>query len=117
MSIIYTKKYKPKKRSKKVADEVYKPFKSDFKPLSKIKANIGARPGSDHSGIKSKTIRKVSTTTIKEQYDGEMAEREAIAQEKIEQKKKMVAPLYSKGGYQYIGDVDNEIIKDLGKKK
>ena len=49
--------------------------------------------------------------------DPELARREVRAREEIEKKKKQVAPLYSKGGYQYIGNADPEIIRDLGKKR
>ena len=45
----------------------------------------------------------------------EMQERERIAKVRSEEMKKMIAPLYSKGPYQYIGE-DPEIIKNLGKK-
>lgn len=37
-------------------------------------------------------------------YVGEMAEREAKAQQEIQQKKKRVAILFNKGGYGYITD-------------
>lgn len=49
-------------------------------------------------------------------YEGEMAEREAKAQAEIERKKTMVAPLFNKGGLQYIGDAPPEIIRNLGRK-
>jgi hypothetical protein len=49
-------------------------------------------------------------------YEGEMADREKVARVEIERKKTMCAPLYNKGGYQYIGDVPPEIIKTLGRK-
>lgn len=50
-------------------------------------------------------------------YEGEMAEREAKAQAEIERKKTMVAPLYNKAGYEYIGGItDPAILKNLGRK-
>jgi hypothetical protein len=42
-----------------------------------------------------------------------MAERERKAQEEIEKKKQMVAPIYNKGPAAYVGGYDP---KDLGKK-
>ena len=47
------------------------------------------------------------------QYDG-WQEREAAAQVEIEKKKKRVAPLFNKGGLQYIGD--SEDLTTLGRK-
>lgn len=45
------------------------------------------------------------------------AAREAAAAIEIERKKKMVAPLFNKGGYQYVGDdAPPEIIQGLGRK-
>jgi hypothetical protein len=49
-------------------------------------------------------------------YEGEMAEREAVARKEIARKSKMVAPLYNKGGLQYIGDAPPEILQTLGRK-
>lgn len=46
----------------------------------------------------------------------DMAEREKLAQQEISRKKKRVAPLYNKGGYQYVGDAPPEIIQTLGRK-
>jgi hypothetical protein len=47
-------------------------------------------------------------------YEGEMAEREAVAQKEIERKKMQVAPMYSKGAYQYI--TEGTDLKTLGRK-
>lgn len=49
------------------------------------------------------------------EIDDDMISREKKAKEHSDRLKKQVAPLYSKGPYQYIGD-DPEIIKNLGKK-
>ena len=43
-----------------------------------------------------------------------MMDREKKAQEEIERKKLRVAPLYSKGGYQYI--TDDTDLKTIGRK-
>lgn len=42
--------------------------------------------------------------------------REAAAKKEIDRKKKMVAPMANKMGYQYVGDAPPEIIRTLGKK-
>jgi hypothetical protein len=42
--------------------------------------------------------------------------REEAAQKEIQRKKMMVAPLYNKGGYQFIGDAPPEIIETRGSK-
>lgn len=47
-------------------------------------------------------------------YEGEMAEREKRAQQEIARKKMSVAPLYNKGGYQYITPETDP--KTLGRK-
>lgn len=49
-------------------------------------------------------------------YEGEMAEREAAARVEVERKKTMVAPMYNKGAYQYVGDVPKEVLITLGRK-
>ncbi len=49
--------------------------------------------------------------------EDEYARREAEAQQEIKRKKKKVAPLYNKGGLQYIDDdAPKEIIHNLGRK-
>lgn len=70
--------------------------------------------------IKASRINPLSTKDLnlenKVVYeDEELIERERIAQEEIERKKKQVAPMYSKGAYQYI--TSPELLHDLGKKK
>lgn len=56
--------------------------------------------------IKSIDIDPIAKQTTVETYTGEMAEREALAQEEIERKKLRTAPAYSKGAYQYISELD-----------
>ncbi len=47
-------------------------------------------------------------------YEGEMLERELLALEEIERKKKRVAIICPKSSYQYI--TDESLLRDLGKK-
>ena len=51
---------------------------------------------------------------VQKYEDPEMALREAIAQEEIALKRQRTAPLFNKGGYQYISDEMD--LKTLGKK-
>ena len=55
----------------------------------------------------------IAIATEQVRYEGELAEREAAAQQEIERKKKRTAPAYSKGAYQYISEMD---IKYIGRK-
>jgi len=50
-----------------------------------------------------------------ERYEGELALRELEAQKQLEEKKKRIAPAYSKGAYQYISDETD--MSDIGRKK
>lgn len=50
------------------------------------------------------------------EHDDEYLMREEAAIKIAQERKKMVAPLYNKGGYQYIGDAPKEIIQNLGRK-
>lgn len=56
------------------------------------------------------------TKPVEPKYEGEMAEREKAAQIEISKKKKQIAIPYSKGAYMYIGGMDKQALKDLGKK-
>lgn len=111
--LIYTStKYKPKRKSKKAKSETFKKApKAKFTPLK----TQPYRPVSSTDHLKSVDMQApVLTQPLK--YEGEMAEREAAAQKEITRKKSMTAPIYNKGGYQYVGDMPPEIIKTLGRK-
>ncbi|QYW02659.1 hypothetical protein CPT_Marzo_121 [Stenotrophomonas phage Marzo] len=114
VSLIYTSAstYKPKKKRKPKGEvfQKYKPDKS-FKPLT----TSPPRPIRQSDQYKSAAM-PAAKPVLPVRYEGEMAEREAAAQREIERKKTMVAPMYSKGGYQYVGDVPPEIVKTLGRK-
>lgn len=79
---------------------------SPYVPDRNAHLNIGSGP--------SISSKKLSKKDNNEQSD-EMIERERLARIRSEEMKKMTAPLYSKGPYQYIGE-DPDIIKNLGKK-
>lgn len=52
----------------------------------------------------------------REELGAEMAGRERAARVVAEGRKKMVAPMWNKGTYQYIGDLPPELIETLGRK-
>ena len=58
--------------------------------------------------IKYRSVEEDAAHVPKDQirYEGELAEREKLAQEEIERKKLQTAPAYSKGAYQYISEMD-----------
>jgi hypothetical protein len=55
-------------------------------------------------------------TPLLPSYEGELAAREQAAQKESQRRKKMVAPMFNKGAYGYIGDAPKEIIQGLGRK-
>lgn len=112
--MIYTSPtFKPRRKSK-VKKVEKKKQKREFTPLKVLPR----RPESSTDAIRSLDINEVPLPrmTRKERYVGEMAEREAKAQEEIERKKKMTAPIANKMGYQYIGGMPDDVIKTLGRK-
>lgn len=50
------------------------------------------------------------------ELDDDYVAREKAAQKIAEERKQMIAPMYSKGPYQYLGDAPKEIVRNLGKK-
>lgn len=111
--LIYTRAtYKPRRKSKKVVPKAPK-FKKAFEPLK----TIPHRPVSSTDSIKSLDISELDVTlSMPLKYEGEMADREKVAQAEIERKKKMTAPIANKMGYQYIGDMPPDVIATLGRK-
>lgn len=70
----------------------------------------------EHTRYPSKPLEPIDKENrIVEQNEGYL-ERERKAKEIAEARKKMIAPLYNKGCYQYIGDAPKEIIQNLGRK-
>lgn len=57
-----------------------------------------------------------AVVSVKPELSEDMVNREAVAQKEAERRKGMVAPLYNKGCYQYIGDAPAEILQGLGRK-
>jgi hypothetical protein len=68
--------------------------------------------------VKIETGRKVVVTmrTRKVVYEGDMAERERIAQQEIQRKKTQVAITVNKGAYQYVGGMSADDAKMFGRK-
>lgn len=98
----------------------YRPPK-EFKQLSERKYHEVHDPAAlATQALKSKPMAapKLERKELDERmFDPEWVAREQIAQQEIERKKKQVAPLYNKAGYEYVGGVtDPTILKNLGKK-
>ena len=65
-----------------------------------LAAERNAKLNIKHSNIHDNpTVAKPKT-----RYDGELLERELLAQQEIERKKKRVGITFNKGAYQYLGD-------------
>lgn len=112
--MIYTQStFKPRRKSKvKKVTKAKKP-KREFRELT----ILPTRPVSSTDKFKSLDIAAIpATMAVPLKYEGEMAEREQVAQKEIARKKKMTAPLANKMGYQYIGDMPADVIKTLGRK-
>jgi hypothetical protein len=116
MLVYCTSSFKPKKKRKPVAKA--KKFVPSFKPMKEIDFTAGKyrATGTAHipSKIDSFLAEHAPTHAIPTKYDGEMAIREAVAQEEIARKAKCVAPAFNKGAYQYIAS--EEQAKWIGKK-
>lgn len=99
-----------KKRKKKNPDEAFD--NPNLQALRKVKQHIrdSAKDIPSHGP---KVPDEPSRSPVR--YSGDMLEREQAAQEEIERKKRRVAPLYNKGGYQYVTDETD--LSDLGRKK
>lgn len=91
-----------------------KPKKEQKEPSSTVLASKNYKRSSvDH--IESFRPGLVPQPASPVRYEGEMEEREREAQKEIERKKMRVAPMYNKGGYQYVTDETDP--SDLGRKK
>ena len=115
--LVYCKSsFKPKKKRKPVAKA--KKFVPSFKPMKEIDFTSGKyrATGTAHipSKIDSFLAETAPTVVVPTKYDGELAVREAVAREEIARKAKCVAPLYSKGAYQYVAT--EEQAKWVGRK-
>ena len=115
--LVYCKSsFKPKKKRKPVAKA--KKFVPSFKPMKEVDFSAGKYRATDTSHIPSKIdsflAEHAPRNAVPTKYDGELAVREAVAQEEIARKAKCVAPLYSKGAYQYVAT--EEQAKWVGRK-
>lgn len=96
----------PTRKVRKVFTEL-KPRESKFVITEAMKRTASAPSAT--APVRSPILKPVDRSE-------EWLRREAAAHAETERKKKMVAPLYNKGGYQYVGDAPPEIIKTLGRK-
>lgn len=104
----------PKPRKKKNVKNPCEKFEKPFEPLKRKLFQNRRVSQADSIPSLNEVPYVEPKQTVKQEYTGEMLEREKAAQEEIERKKKRVAPLFSKGAYQYI--TDDELVRDLGKK-
>jgi hypothetical protein len=115
--LVYCKSsFKPKKKRKPVAKA--KKFVPSFKPMKEVDLTAGKYRASDTSHIPSKIdsflAENAPQNAVPVKYDGELAVREAVAQEEIARKAKCVAPAFNKGNYTYIAS--EEQAKWVGRK-
>lgn len=92
----------------------FKPKESKYVITEGMK-KVAEAPSASSKPKKTKMAR-AADHLLKTRDPEEYARREAAAKVETDRKKKNVAPLANKMGYQYIGDAPPEIIKDLGKK-
>lgn len=72
------------------------------------------RPEQIHYASLNRGIDPIRVAVEKKTYHGDLAQREKEAQKEIAVKKTRVAPLFNKGGYQYI--TDGTDLKEIGRK-
>lgn len=87
-----------------------KPRESKF-VITEGMAKVAALPSVQGTTL---TLNKVEP--LRMLPEEEYKQREAVAKAETERKKKQVAPMWNKGGLQYIGDAPPEIIETLGRK-
>jgi hypothetical protein len=96
-------------------ENISKSFSNSFK----FSPNIPYRRGSKVEKVNRvdpMSVPDLNLHATKAVYEDEdLAAREAAAQEELNRKKKQIAPLFSKGAYQYI--TDESLLHDIGKKK
>ena len=93
--------------------------KAEFTPLGRRQPNTDVRLSMDLTrGIPSACDKDIVRAAVEApvELEGDMAQREAAAQQEAERRKRMVAPLANKMGYVYIGEFPPEIIEGLGRK-
>ena len=115
------KKAYVKKQKAKVVYE--RPYKGVHITITAESSGVYRRPtqeiashGVDMPGEAKACAVRSQGQTIHE-YNKEMLKREKDAQKEAERRKSMIAPMYNKGAYQYIGDAAEEVIEGLGRKK
>jgi hypothetical protein len=100
------RKYKPPKEFKTLSVRKYHEV---FDPSALAVQNLKSKP-LDAPKLERKELDE-------RMFDPAWVAREQAAQAETERKKKMVAPMANKMGYQYIGGIeDKDVIRDLGKK-
>lgn len=118
-------KFSKKKRGQRIRDSKSKIVAEEVVYFTKYEpAFVVATPKTDKVFRRNYIPRDLTATKnlptpvklCQVQVSPDMLDRELQAQAIATSRKKMVAPLYNKGAYQYIGDAPPEIIKTLGRK-
>ena len=114
--LVYTKV--PSKKAKRRPAKAPAKVRKKRKEFKEYQPNVTVYRAPDTSGIKSHIDEylesKAPINKVPLQYEGELAAREAAAQEEIKRKGKCVAPAFNKGNYTYIAT--EEQAKWVGKK-
>lgn len=95
-----TKKEKDKLRARKAAEQSAKKEREQRNFKTSNLPSYTYEQRNTHLKITSATAPTVTVEKI--EYEGEMAERERLAQEEANRRKQCVAPAYNKGAYTYV---------------
>ena len=96
-----TKKEKDKLRARKAAEQAAKKEREQ-RNFNKVSGIPSYTYEQRNTNLKITSATAPAVTTTKVEYEGEMAERERLAQEEANRRKQCVAPAYNKGAYTYI---------------
>jgi hypothetical protein len=97
-----SKKLRDQKRRRQAAERLGKRIREKIESMNNFPSYTVPERNTDVKIYTSTTADPIHKSVERKQYRGEMAERERIAQEEIERKKKCVAPAYNKGAYQPV---------------
>lgn len=107
------------KEPKVVAKRYLPPREEERLPVVKYTQRV-MRPGAEDAQ-KIKSLSEADPIHVSREMsfldvDANLLRREQLAEQEKIRKSMMVAPLYSKGPYQYLGDCPKEIVEGLGRK-
>lgn len=106
------------RRREAALNEPRKKFRPKFEPL-KPRSYLMQREDAYSklpSGPSQQAAIPAKAATVKPKDRADWEQRERLAKEESDRRKKMVAPAYNKGAYQYIGDAPPEVVQTMGRK-